>query len=156
MSTKSISWDQLLSFQILKKSTFWILLAKVPQIPQVPILNEEIPSRDLWDLWDGRDLWDVPCPTLIFTPHALFLRVDYRQEKELLKCRSSYSQLASPCSTFCVENSRVKPPLFVWSVLSYGGNEMRKPRLAWFLKGTYLYYCPSKRLRADEQRRARA
>ena len=42
-----------------------ILPTKVPQIPQVPILDEEIPSRDLWDLWDGRDLWDIPCPTLV-------------------------------------------------------------------------------------------
>ena len=41
-----------------------MLLAKVPQIPQIPILYQEIPSRDLWDLWDGRDLWDIPCPTL--------------------------------------------------------------------------------------------
>ena len=41
-----------------------MLSTKVPQIPQVPIFDEEIPSRDLWDLWDGRDLWDIPCPTL--------------------------------------------------------------------------------------------
>ena len=26
-------------------------------------------NSDLWDLWDGRDLWDIPCPTL-YVAHA--------------------------------------------------------------------------------------
>ena len=32
---------------------------------KVPSLDEEIPSRDLWDLWEGRDLWDIACPALL-------------------------------------------------------------------------------------------
>ena len=45
--------------------SFQILVLHL-KIPQIPILDVEIPSRDYkGDLWDGSDWWDIPCPTLV-------------------------------------------------------------------------------------------